>query len=37
MADVAIERGGDPGAAHSETTTGLSHTKLAMWLFLASE
>jgi heme/copper-type cytochrome/quinol oxidase subunit 3 len=37
MADVAIERGGDPGAAHPETTTGLSHTKLAMWIFLASE
>jgi heme/copper-type cytochrome/quinol oxidase subunit 3 len=37
MADVAIERGGDAGAAHSETTTGLSNTKLAMWLFLASE
>jgi len=37
MADVAIDRGGDPGAAHSETTTGLSHTKLAMWVFLASE
>ncbi len=37
MADVAIERGGDHGADHSETTTGLSHTKLAMWIFLASE
>ncbi len=37
MADVAIERGPDPGAAHSETSTGLSNTKLAMWIFLASE
>jgi heme/copper-type cytochrome/quinol oxidase subunit 3 len=37
MADVAIERGGADGAVHPETTTGLSHTKLAMWLFLASE
>jgi heme/copper-type cytochrome/quinol oxidase subunit 3 len=37
MADVAIERGPDPGAAHSETSTGLSNTKLAMWVFLASE
>jgi cytochrome c oxidase subunit 3/cytochrome o ubiquinol oxidase subunit 3 len=37
MADVAIERGGAHGADHPETTTGLSHTKLAMWLFLASE
>ncbi|HEX5938715.1 MAG TPA: cytochrome c oxidase subunit 3 [Actinomycetota bacterium] len=38
MADVAIERGGGGhGAEHAETTTGLPHTKLAMWLFLASE
>jgi heme/copper-type cytochrome/quinol oxidase subunit 3 len=37
MADVAIERDGGHVADHSETTTGLSHTKLAMWLFLASE
>jgi heme/copper-type cytochrome/quinol oxidase subunit 3 len=37
MADVAIERGDAHGAVHPETTTGLSHTKLAMWLFLASE
>jgi heme/copper-type cytochrome/quinol oxidase subunit 3 len=37
MADVAIERVGGHGAEHPETTTGLSHTKLAMWLFLASE
>ena len=37
MADVAIERGPDPGAAHPETSTGLSNTKLAMWIFLASE
>jgi cytochrome c oxidase subunit 3/cytochrome o ubiquinol oxidase subunit 3 len=37
MADVAIERGGGGAADHPETTTGLSHTKLAMWLFLASE
>src|SRR5438445_4842409 len=32
MADVAIARPSDHG-----TTTGLSHTKLAMWLFLSSE
>jgi heme/copper-type cytochrome/quinol oxidase subunit 3 len=37
MADVAIERGGGYGADHPETTTGLPHTKLAMWVFLASE
>jgi cytochrome c oxidase subunit 3/cytochrome o ubiquinol oxidase subunit 3 len=38
MADVAIERrGGGPTADHPETTTGLPHTKLAMWVFLASE
>jgi heme/copper-type cytochrome/quinol oxidase subunit 3 len=37
MADVAIDRGGGPAADHAETTTGLSHTKLAMWVFLASE
>jgi heme/copper-type cytochrome/quinol oxidase subunit 3 len=37
MADVAIERGGGHGADHPETTTGLPHTKLAMWVFLASE
>jgi cytochrome c oxidase subunit 3/cytochrome o ubiquinol oxidase subunit 3 len=37
MAEVAIERGGDHAAGHPETTTGLPHTKLAMWLFLASE
>ena len=33
MADAALAH----GAEHSETTTGLPHTKLAMWLFLASE
>jgi heme/copper-type cytochrome/quinol oxidase subunit 3 len=37
VADVAIERGGAHGAEHPETTTGLPHTKLAMWVFLASE
>jgi heme/copper-type cytochrome/quinol oxidase subunit 3 len=37
MVDVAIERGGGHVADHPETTTGLPHTKLAMWLFLASE
>jgi heme/copper-type cytochrome/quinol oxidase subunit 3 len=36
VADVALERDGH-GAEHAETTTGLPHTKLAMWLFLASE
>jgi heme/copper-type cytochrome/quinol oxidase subunit 3 len=35
VADVAISHG--QGAEHPETTTGLPHTKLAMWLFLASE
>jgi heme/copper-type cytochrome/quinol oxidase subunit 3 len=35
VADVAIAHG--QGAEHPETTTGLPHTKLAMWLFLASE
>lgn len=34
---MAIERDESLGAAHSETTTGLPNTKLAMWLFLASE
>jgi heme/copper-type cytochrome/quinol oxidase subunit 3 len=38
MADVAVERGGGGhGAEHVETTTGLPHTKLAMWVFLGSE
>jgi heme/copper-type cytochrome/quinol oxidase subunit 3 len=37
MADVAMERGSGHVAEHPETTTGLSNTKLAMWLFLASE
>jgi heme/copper-type cytochrome/quinol oxidase subunit 3 len=37
VADLAIDRGGGPPADHPETTTGLSHTKLAMWVFLASE
>ena len=32
MADIAFARPSDHG-----TTTGLSHTKLAMWLFLSSE
>jgi cytochrome c oxidase subunit 3/cytochrome o ubiquinol oxidase subunit 3 len=36
MADVAVAHGGSVGD-HAETTTGLPHTKLAMWLFLASE
>jgi heme/copper-type cytochrome/quinol oxidase subunit 3 len=35
VADVAIAHG--QGEEHPETTTGLPHTKLAMWLFLASE
>ena len=35
MADAAISHG--QGAEHPETTTGLPNTKLAMWLFLASE
>ena len=35
MADVALDHGGS--AEHPETTTGLPHTKLAMWLFLGSE
>ena len=35
MADVAVAHG--QGAEHPETTTGLPNTKLAMWLFLASE
>jgi cytochrome c oxidase subunit 3/cytochrome o ubiquinol oxidase subunit 3 len=35
MADAAIAH--DRGAEHPETTTGLPNTKLAMWLFLASE
>jgi heme/copper-type cytochrome/quinol oxidase subunit 3 len=33
MVDAAVAH----GAEHPETTTGLPHTKLAMWLFLASE
>ena len=37
MADVAIAHGESHGADHPETTTGLPHTKLAMWIFLASE
>jgi heme/copper-type cytochrome/quinol oxidase subunit 3 len=37
MADVAIAHGEPHGADHAETTTGLPHTKLAMWIFLASE
>jgi cytochrome c oxidase subunit 3/cytochrome o ubiquinol oxidase subunit 3 len=35
VADVAISHG--QGSEHPETTTGLPHTKLAMWLFLGSE
>ena len=34
MADVAVAH---PQGDHPETTTGLPHTKLAMWLFLGSE
>src|SRR5262245_12023498 len=34
MADVAVAHA---QGEHPETTTGLPHTKLAMWLFLASE
>ena len=37
MADVAIDRSGGHAPDHPETTTGLSHTKLAMWIFLGSE
>ncbi|HXF36558.1 MAG TPA: cytochrome c oxidase subunit 3 [Actinomycetota bacterium] len=33
MAEVALEEHG----AHAETSTGLPHPKLAMWLFLASD
>jgi heme/copper-type cytochrome/quinol oxidase subunit 3 len=33
VADVAIAKGHD----EHQTTTGLPHTKLAMWLFLSSE
>ena len=37
MADVALPKDEDaPHDAHA-TTTGLPHTKLAIWLFLASE
>jgi cytochrome c oxidase subunit 3/cytochrome o ubiquinol oxidase subunit 3 len=35
VADAAVAHG--QGAEHPETTTGLPNTKLAMWLFLASE
>jgi heme/copper-type cytochrome/quinol oxidase subunit 3 len=35
MADVAIAH--ERGEEHPETSTGLPHTKLAMWLFLGSE
>jgi heme/copper-type cytochrome/quinol oxidase subunit 3 len=35
VADVAVAHG--QGEAHPETTTGLPHTKLAMWIFLGSE
>jgi heme/copper-type cytochrome/quinol oxidase subunit 3 len=33
VADAAVAH----GTEHPETTTGLPHTKLAMWIFLASE
>jgi cytochrome c oxidase subunit 3/cytochrome o ubiquinol oxidase subunit 3 len=36
MADVALPEEDAPHDAHA-TTTGLPHTKLAIWLFLASE
>jgi len=35
VADVAVAH--ERGEEHPETTTGLPHTKLAMWVFLASE
>lgn len=36
--DVSAPATGDHGAAaHPPTTTGLTHNKLAMWLFLGSE
>jgi heme/copper-type cytochrome/quinol oxidase subunit 3 len=35
VADLAIAH--ERGEEHPETTTGLPHTKLAMWIFLASE
>jgi heme/copper-type cytochrome/quinol oxidase subunit 3 len=35
VADVAIAH--ERGNEHPETTTGLPHTKLAMWIFLGSE
>jgi cytochrome c oxidase subunit 3/cytochrome o ubiquinol oxidase subunit 3 len=35
VADVAIAH--ERGEEHPETSTGLPHTKLAMWIFLASE
>jgi heme/copper-type cytochrome/quinol oxidase subunit 3 len=37
MADVAVHGHGEQPRAEHETTTGLPNTKLAMWLFLASE
>jgi heme/copper-type cytochrome/quinol oxidase subunit 3 len=38
VAQAAIEHHGDgPGGGEHETTTGLPNTKLAMWLFLASD
>jgi heme/copper-type cytochrome/quinol oxidase subunit 3 len=39
MADLAVTPGHGPAEAHDEhaTTTGLPNTKLAMWMFLASE
>jgi heme/copper-type cytochrome/quinol oxidase subunit 3 len=39
MSDLAITPAHGPAAAHAEheTTTGLPNTKLAMWMFLASE
>jgi cytochrome c oxidase subunit 3/cytochrome o ubiquinol oxidase subunit 3 len=36
VAEAALEAHGG-GGAHPETSTGLPHPKLAMWLFLASD
>ena len=37
MAQAAVEHGSHGGDGRHETSTGLPNTKLAMWLFLASE
>jgi heme/copper-type cytochrome/quinol oxidase subunit 3 len=37
VAQAAVERGSHGGGGAHETSTGLPNTKLAMWLFLASE